>query len=56
MYGGIREAGEAMSGEDARFGPGERRATVYDKLYGVYKEIYPSLRSLFPKLTYALRE
>ena len=56
MYGGIREAGEAMSGEGTRFEPDERRVTVYDKLYGDYKEIYPRLRYLFSKLTYALRE
>jgi xylulokinase len=56
MHEGIREAGEAMSGEGARYEPDEKRVTVYDRLYGVYKEIYPSLRPLFPKLSEALKD
>jgi xylulokinase len=56
IHGGIREAAAAMSGTGDRFEPDEGRAARYDKLYGVYKEIYPSLRPLFPKLTDALGE
>jgi xylulokinase len=56
LHGGIKEAAEAMSGTGERFEPDEWRAARYDALYGVYKEIYPSLRPLFPKLTDALNE
>ncbi len=56
MHGGIKEAAEAMSGAGgARFEPDEKRAARYDRLYDVYKELYPSLRPLFPKLTGALK-
>jgi xylulokinase len=54
IHGSIKEAAEAMSGTSARFEPDEKRAARYDKLYGVYEDIYPSLRHLFPKLTEAL--
>ncbi len=56
IHGGIREAAAAMSGTGDRFEPDEGRAARYDRLYGVYKEIYPSLRPLFPKLKDALSE
>lgn len=56
LHGGIKEAAEAMSGTGARFEPDEGRSARYDKLYAVYKEIYPSLRPLFPRLTEALRD
>ncbi len=55
LHGGIKEAAAAMSGTGARFEPDERQAARYDKLYGVYKEIYPSLRRLFPRLSEALK-
>jgi xylulokinase len=44
-----------MTSTGVRFEPDERRAARYDRLYGVYKELYPSLRLLFPKLTDALK-
>ena len=56
LHAGIKDSATAMSGTAARYEPDEKRATRYDKLYGVYKEIYPNLRSLFPKLTEALKD
>ncbi len=55
LHEGIKEAAAAMSGTGVRFDPDEGRAARYDELYGVYKEIYPSLRPLFPKLSAALK-
>jgi xylulokinase len=55
MHGSIKEAAGAMSGTIARFDPDEEGAERYDKLFGVYKEIYPSLRDLFPKLAEAVK-
>ena len=56
MHSGIKEAAEAMSGEGARYEPDEKNAAFYDRLYNdVYKEIYPSLKHLFPKLTNAMK-
>ena len=56
IHDGIREAAAAMGDTGARFEPDERRAARYDRLYDIYKELYPSLRSLFPKLTDTLRD
>jgi len=56
VHGSIGEAAEAMSGASEHYEPHDETAARYDKLYGVYEEIYPSLRPLFPKLTEALRE
>jgi xylulokinase len=45
-----------VSGTSARFEPDEERSATYERLYtDVYKEIYPSLRPLFPKLSDALK-
>jgi xylulokinase len=55
LHGDIREAAEAMSGERIRYEPDEKRGAVYDRIYEVYKEIYPSLRPLFPKLSDAIK-
>lgn len=56
VHGGIKEAAAAMSNTGARFEPDEERAARYDALYNVYKEVYPSLRPIFPKITGALRQ
>jgi xylulokinase len=56
MHGDIREAADVMSGTGVRYEPDEGRAARYDKLYRVYKELYPSLRPFFPKLTDALQD
>lgn len=56
IHEGIKEAAEAMSGTRVRFDPDEGRMATYARLYDVYKEIYPSLRPLFPKLAEALEE
>ncbi|MEJ7873064.1 MAG: hypothetical protein WKF67_12475, partial [Rubrobacteraceae bacterium] len=56
MFGDIREAAEAMSGEGASYEPDDKNAAFYDRLYNdVYKEIYPSLKHLFPALTDAMK-
>ena len=55
IHGSIKEAAEAMSGVAARYEPDEARTGKYENLYEVYKELYPSLRPLFPKLTQALK-
>lgn len=52
---GIKEAAAAMSSTGARFEPDEQRSARYDRLYEIYKDLYPSLRQIFPKLTEALK-
>jgi xylulokinase len=55
-YDSIAEAARAMSGEGARHEPDERTAARYDRLFSVYREIYPRNEALFAELRDALRE
>lgn len=56
MHDGIKPAAEAMSGTSVLYEPNEKVAARYDGLYGVYKELYPCLRPVFPKLKEALSD
>lgn len=53
LHGSIREAADAMSGTARRFVPDQDRAAAYDALYDVYRDIYPSLCTLFRRLAEA---
>jgi xylulokinase len=53
LHGSVPEASAAMSGTAACFTPDPHRAGVYDELFAVYRDIYPALRSLFPRLAAA---
>ena len=55
-YDSIAEAASAMSDEGARHEPDERAATRYDRLFSVYREIYPRNQALFGALRDALRQ
>lgn len=55
-YDSVAEAAEAMSGEGASYEPDERRAELYGGLFDVYREIYPSVSKLFPRLNSVLEE
>lgn len=50
IHGSIQEAGAAMSGTSASFEPDDETANVYDRLYGVYRDLYPSTCGLFARL------
>ncbi|MGD9954736.1 MAG: FGGY-family carbohydrate kinase [Candidatus Nanopelagicales bacterium] len=49
----LPSAAEAMSGISRRHEPSPRRSDEYDRLYAVYKDIYPSLQPLFGRLVAA---
>jgi xylulokinase len=53
LHPSIREAAVAMSGTGAEYRPDEGRAQVYDRLYGVYRELYPRLGDVFAGLAEA---
>jgi xylulokinase len=55
-YDSIADAAAAMSDEGARHEPDERTASRYDRLFSVYREIYPRTETLFKELRDALRE
>ncbi|AHY47754.1 Sugar (pentulose and hexulose) kinase [Rubrobacter radiotolerans] len=55
LHPSIKEAAEAMSGTKAHYEPDGKRSVHYDELYSVYKDLYPSLRSVFPKITKAMK-
>lgn len=55
LHESIPEAAAAMSGVSASFEPEPETAAVYDRLYAVYRDIYPSTRELFARLAEATR-
>ena len=54
-FDSISEAADAMSGEGVSYAPDERRAELYGRLLEVYREIYPSVSKVFPRLRAALQ-
>ena len=55
IHPSIPVAAEAMSGTSAAFEPDPVTASTYDRLYDVYRDIYPSTRELFVRLAEATR-
>ncbi len=53
VHDSITAAGEAMSGTSRGFEPDPQTSACYDRLYDVYRDIYPSLRPLFARLSAA---
>ncbi len=53
-FDSIPEAAAGMSGEGPTYEPDARRVQFYERLFDVYREIYPSVRHLFPRLSQAL--
>lgn len=56
MHPSIKEAAEAMSGTKAHYEPDKKRSAQYDELYGVYRDLYPGLKAVFPKITRAIKK
>lgn len=54
IHESIPSAAKAMSGTGVAYEPGAS-AAAYERLYGVYREIYPSNREVFAKLAEAVR-
>ncbi len=55
-FDSISQAAEAMSGEGASYEPDERAVELYGRLFEVYRDIYPSVSKLLPRLSSALEE
>ena len=55
LHDSIQAAAEAMSGRAAHYTPNPHEAEKYDALYEVYRDIYPAMRALFPRLAAAAR-
>ncbi len=53
-FDSIAQAAEAMSGEGASYEPDQQGAELYGRLFEVYRDIYPSVSKLFPRLSAAL--
>ncbi|MFZ0090871.1 MAG: FGGY-family carbohydrate kinase [Solirubrobacteraceae bacterium] len=51
----IAQAAQSMSGEGASYEPEARGVELYERLFEVYRDIYPSVSELFPRLRAALR-
>ncbi len=50
LFQTIEAAADAMSGEGQAYHPDPAQAARYDRLYEVYRDIYPSVRDLFARL------
>ncbi|MBV8953667.1 MAG: FGGY-family carbohydrate kinase [Solirubrobacterales bacterium] len=55
-FDSLGDAAQGMSSEGATYEPDERRAKRYAKLLEVYREIYPRVSELFPRLNAAVEE
>jgi xylulokinase len=53
-FDSIADAAEAMSGEGLSYEPDELGVERYERLFGVYREIYPSVSTLFQRLDAAV--
>ncbi|MFB9375916.1 FGGY-family carbohydrate kinase [Kineococcus gynurae] len=54
LHDGVAEASEAMSGTRTVYEPDAGDSAVYDRLFGVYRRLYPQLRDVFGDLSAAL--
>ena len=53
-FDSIAAAADAMSSEGASYEPDDRGVERYARLFDVYREIYPSVAELFPRLSAAV--
>jgi len=56
LHGSIGCASDRMSGSGRVYYPDPAEGRKYDRLYGVYKDIYPALRDQFRRLQEVVRE
>lgn len=54
IHGSVVEAAAAMSGTSAGFEPDAATSATYDRIYDVYRDIYPANRALFGRLAEVL--
>lgn len=50
LFGTVEEAAETMASGGRCYDPSASGSARYDRLFGIYKEIYPALRDSFAKL------
>ncbi|SDQ83630.1 FGGY-family carbohydrate kinase [Quadrisphaera sp. DSM 44207] len=55
VHDSVPAAAEAMSATAGSYEPDAERCAAYDRLYAVYRDIYPAMRALFPRLAEASR-
>ena len=49
-FGSVEEACRAVISERSRTEPEPEAASVYERSYGVYRDLYPALRDVFPRM------
>jgi xylulokinase len=52
----VEAAAAAMTGVGKTYEPQPAQSAKYDKLYGLYKDIYPALREHFQRLRQVMAE
>ena len=55
IHDSLQGASVAMSGTSSVFEPDAQAAAAYDRLYDVYRDLYPSTRGIFARLAEATR-
>lgn len=55
LYPSIAEAASAMSGIRQIYQPDEPASAAYDRLFNVYRQLYPALRETFAQLQGAVK-
>jgi xylulokinase len=53
LHASVQDAGRDMSATAKVFTPDPARVEAYDRLYEVYRDVYPALQGLFPRLAAA---
>lgn len=56
LFASVEEAAKAMTGVGKRYSPQPEQSRKYDRLYGLYKDIYPALRDHFARLRDVMQE
>ena len=56
LFPSISEAAATMTGTGRSYAPVPEQSSKYDQLFGLYKDIYPSLREQFTRLRQVIKD
>ena len=56
VYSSIQEASENMTRHEVKFRPDEKNIPIYNRLFEVYKDLFPSVRKEMHRLNAAVQQ
>lgn len=56
IFTSVQEAAAAMTGTGKRYVPNSEQSAKYDRIYDLYKDIYPALREHFARLRQVMQD